>query len=562
VVHFRGFWRFDAAGRRVGGTGTFQDITEQAAAEAEIARQRDVLEESQRLAHVGSWDIDLASGVITWSDEMNRIFARPADAGPLTWEAASEFTLPEDRERVRTLFQAGLAAGREVEAQYRVRRVDGTIATVVTRVRRIVGPDGKPLRLVGATQDVSEHVQLEEQVRQTQKMDALGLLAGSVAHDFNNLLSAILGGADLARLEIPDTSPAAADLDDIKQAGVRAAELTRQLVTFSRKQARVPRTQDLRDRVRHAEKLLRRLLPESVELDVDLAPTPCVIHADAGQIEQVLVNLVVNARDAIVAAANARPSPDADAATAGIVTVEVGARSIEGAPRNMTAGGPLAPGRYAALVVRDTGIGMSAATVERIFEPFFTTKPEGQGTGLGLATVFGIVTQSGGAIDVASTPNVGTVFTVFLPMVDTPLEDVQVGAPPLPVGTETVLLVEDERVVREMAVRILERHGYRVVAARHGADAQLAWEERGGAIDVVVTDLRMPTMGGIALVRWLRAQRPTLPLVIMSGYAKAGDDTEAALLEREVFLEKPFTTETLLVRVRDAINRARQRVGS
>jgi hypothetical protein len=288
-----------------------------------------------------------------------------------------------------------------------------------------------------------------------------------------------------------------------------------------------------------------------------------VIHADAGQVEQVLINLVMNARDAVVAAAGPGASLETDAAPAGLVSVEVGARVVEGAPRDVTAGGPLAPGRYAALVVRDTGVGMSASAVEHIFEPFYTTKAEGQGTGLGLATVFGIVTQSGGAIDVESTPNVGTTFTVFLPMADGLVDDVHAGASSLPVGTETVLLVEDERVVREMASRILERHGYRVVAARHGADAQLAWEEHGGAIDVVVTDLRMPTMGGIALVQWLRAQRPTLPLVLMSGYAQARDETEAALLEREVFLEKPFTTETLLVRVREALNRARQpRVGS
>jgi two-component system, cell cycle sensor histidine kinase and response regulator CckA len=238
------------------------------------------------------------------------------------------------------------------------------------------------------------------------------------------------------------------------------------------------------------------------------------------------------------------------------VTVDAARLTLAaGDPRLARAGGaPLPGGDYAALVVRDTGVGMDAATAAHVFEPFFTTKAPGQGTGLGLATVSGIVAQSGGAVHVESAPGRGAAFTVLLPAVDAPPEAQEVGATALPGGTETVLLVEDEGVVRETATRILERHGYRVIAARHGGDAALAWRERGAAIDAVVTDLRMPAVDGRALVAWLRAARPALPLVIMSGYAGGQGPDEEALLAREPFVAKPFTPRSLLTQLRAALD--------
>ncbi|MBV9880913.1 MAG: PAS domain-containing protein [Gemmatirosa sp.] len=406
--------------------------------------------------------------------------------------------------------------------------------------------------------DVTDEMLLEAQLRRAQRMEALGLLAGSVAHDFNNLLSAILGGAELARQAVPDATPLAADLDEIREAGRRAAALTRQLLAFSRGQVRRPHVLDLRAAARRAEGLLQRLLPDDVGLDVVLAPVPCVVRADAGQLEQVMMNLVVNAGDAIAAARTAGiPNDEAEAE---VVTLEIARRTLDpatpAAPAAFRGGTTLPPGTYAALVVRDPGVGMDADALPHLFEPFFTTKAEGRGTGLGLATVFSIVTQSGGAVEVETAPGAGAAFTVLLPLVDAPPDAVEVAAAPAPGGHETILVVEDEGIVREMATRILTRHGYRVIAVRHGADAVLAWRERAGAIDGVVTDLRMPAMGGRALVEWLRAQQPSLSVVLMSGYASATDAAEAALIGREVFLGKPFTAESLLVCVRAALDRA------
>jgi two-component system, cell cycle sensor histidine kinase and response regulator CckA len=563
VVHTRSRWQYDAEGRRVAGSGTYQDVTEQVAAEQRLARQQALLEESQRLAHVGSWELDLATDAITWSDEMYRIAGlTPAD-GPVSRERVAAVIADDDRPYVRARLAEGIATGAPVEYEHRIVRPDREVRTVQTRARMVPGPDGATARVVGSTQDVTERRELETQVSQSQKMEALGLLAGSVAHDFNNLLSAILGGAELARLEAPDGSALATDLDDIRRAAQRAAELTRQLLAFSRKQPRRPRVMDLRDPVRQAERLLRRLVPDEVALDVVIGAEPCVVLADAGQLEQVMVNLVVNARDAILDARGeqaARLAARADgAAVDGLVTVEVGVRAVAAGETHLGArnGTPLPAGPYAALTVRDNGVGMDAATRARIFEPFFTTKPEGEGTGLGLATVFGVVAQHDGAIDVASDAGAGAAFTILLPVVDAPLDQAHLGVARAPRGAETILLVEDESAVRATATRILERNGYRVVAARHGADAVLAWEEYGGAIDAVVTDLRMPAMGGRALVEWLRAERPSLPLVLMSGYTSGKNAAEAAMLEREVFLEKPFTAESLLVHVRAALDSPR-----
>jgi len=553
VLHLTARWEFDADGRRVSGTGTFQDITELATAQEQVARQRALLEESQRLAHVGSWELDLPARIVLWSDEMYRIAGLPFDEGTMTLDAAGALVHPHDRAYVSEQVASAVASGQaEVEYEHRLLRGDGEARMVFTRARIVRGADGGVVRIVGSTQDVTDRRHLEEQFRQTQKMEALGALAGGIAHDFNNLLTAIIGGVDLAREEVPVNSVIAADLKDVRHAALRAAELTRQLLAFSRKQPHRPRVLDLNETVRRAEGLLRRLLPrDAITLDVLPGQMPAILRADATQIEQVLVNLVVNARDAIEAVEHSAET------SGGVIAVEVGMREVREA-RMTTSGTDIEPGWYTALVVRDTGVGMTAATMGRIFEPFFTTKPEGRGTGLGLATVFGIVVQAGGGIDVDSTPGAGTTFTVLLPAVEEPLDDAETDASSMSSrGSETVLLVDDERVVRETAKRILERHGYLVFAARHGADALLIWSERAEEIDVVLTDVRMPTMGGRALVERLRQDRAGLPVVVMSGYTSEHDEAESTMLQREIFLEKPFTAESLLTHVREALDRHR-----
>ena len=424
----------------------------------------------------------------------------------------------------------------------------------MTRVRPILGHDGTAARIVGASQDVTDRRRLDEQLRQTQKMEALGVLAGSIAHDFNNLLSAILGGAELARVDVPDGTSIAEDLDDIRKAGLRAAELTRRLLTFSRRQSRSPTVLDLGKSVRDAERLLRRLLPPDVALDIISSSSPCVVLADPGQLEQVYMNLVVNARDAIMAAHSQSGAGESHIDALISVSVELRAVSSEDSYPAARDGTPLPAGTYAALCVRDNGIGMDSNTRQRIFEPFFTTKAEGKGTGLGLATVFGIVAQHDGAIHCESDEGAGTTFTILLPHTEATVDSSRVVRSRAPSGAETLLLVEDERLVRAMATRVLQRNGYRVISAQHGDDAMLAWREHGSAIDALVTDIRMPVMDGSVLAKALRAERPDLPLVLMSGYT-LGTAAEAELLQQEIFLEKPFTAETLLVAVREALDR-------
>ncbi|MGZ8413059.1 MAG: PAS domain-containing protein [Gemmatirosa sp.] len=708
VVQMRSAWTHDEHGALVSGRGTLQDVTDVVEGEARLARQQALLEESQRLAHVGSWEWDRRTDRLTWSDEMYRLVGMAPDAGAEPRRFADIVHL-DDMEAVLARFREALATAQTIELEHRLLRADGSAIAVHARTRMITDEAGVVVRVVGSVQDVSEHRaaqaalrlsqeqqvallqsipdaawlkdvdgrylalneaawrargmepaavigrtapdlfapelaadrlahdravleggrpmlvehqdigpdgarrwyetikapyydaagavagivgiarditarrQLEEQVRQSQKMDALGLLAGSVAHDFNNLLSAIIGGTELARLEVPDGTQLAQDLDDVRHAAQRGAQLTRQLLAFSRKQVSQSRPLDLRDTVRDSAKLLRRLLPEDVALDVTVgdgadAPSagdaPLVVRADAGQLEQVLMNLVVNARDAVVAKREAHrqaaggplsasASDVADQAPpVDVVTIAV-ARVVlaPGDPRLARRGAdPLPPGAYAMLTVRDSGVGMDASTRARAFEPFFTTKPPGRGTGLGLATVLGIVEQSGGTVQLHAAPGAGAAFTIVLPLIEGPADVVAVGTrTALPGGTETVLLVEDEAAVRETATRILERHGYQVLAARHGGDALLAWADHAATVDVVVTDLRMPAVDGKTLIACLRAEQPALPIVVMSGYASGKDPEERVLLEREVFLTKPFSAESLLQQVRAALDGAERR---
>ncbi len=555
-VHARSVWSYGADGTRVAGAGTFQDVTDQVEAAAIVTRQHALLEESQRLARVGSWELDLETGDVTWSDEMYRIVGLEPGVEPMSRERAEQLIHPDDAAVAAEQLQTAIETLQSTVSELRMLRPDGTVRVVAARMRTILGPNGVIRGVVGTCQDITERRLLEDQVRQAQKMEALGLLAGSIAHDFNNLLSAILGGAELARLDVADDSDAASDLDTVRQAAARAASITQQLLAFSRKQAAHPRVMDLRSLVYGAEKLLRRMLPDGVALDIECGPEPVVVRADPAQLEQVLFNLVVNARDAIVGT-----DDEGEDSTMGVITIEVRCVTLDSRDsRDSRKSHALLPasnaGRFAALRVRDTGVGMDVATRERIFEPFFTTKPVGKGTGIGLASVLGIASQNLGGVDVESAPGEGSTFTFLLPLVDEPAEVTVLGGTTHPSGTETILLVEDEAVVRQTAARILERHGYNVLTARHGADALLVWHAHPNEVQLLVTDLRMPEMGGQALISALRAECPGLPVVITSGYASGRRPGEKALLSREPFLAKPFTTESLLVQVRAALNDA------
>jgi two-component system cell cycle sensor histidine kinase/response regulator CckA len=379
----------------------------------------------------------------------------------------------------------------------------------------------------------------EEQLRQAQKMEAVGQLAGGVAHDFNNLLMAIMSNAELAAIEVPASSEVSSYIDEIKNASRRARTLTQQLLAFSRKQMLQPVVLDLNEVVRESQLMIRRLMGANIAMDVVLDPALGRVRADPGQLSQVLINLAVNARDAMT--------------NGGRLTITTVNRSISEGDAQLKRG--LRAGTYVAIVVRDTGTGMPPEVTARVFEPFFTTKPLGQGTGLGLSTAYGIVKQSGGYIDVETQLTVGTTFTMYLPTVAAlePAAAEPVAKAPVRPPAATVLLVEDEAAVRDAAKRMLARSGFTVLEAANGADAMALWNKSADTIDVVLTDVVMPTMGGAEMVQALRERRPAVRVVFMSGYTQGTLDASEMDQAGTRFLPKPFTATQLVDTIRELL---------
>jgi signal transduction histidine kinase/HAMP domain-containing protein len=400
--------------------------------------------------------------------------------------------------------------------------------------------DGPPLGIGMFVAETTERRGLEAQLQQAQKMEAVGQLAGGIAHDFNNLLTVITSYGAMVMADLPRESPHATDVQEILNAANRASSLTRQLLAFSRRQVLQPNVLDLNALTGNLEKMLRRLLREDIHLVTRFDPQLALVNADAGQLEQVIVNLVVNARDAM--------------ARGGRIAIETS---------NVTLGegyGPMhantTPGPYVLLVVSDTGKGMDKATQAHIFEPFFTTKPVGHGTGLGLSTVYGIVKQSGGYIWVYSELDRGTTFKIYLPAVPATARSAEADRevnPQIAGGPERILLVEDEPNVRRIARRILERNGYTVLEASNGAEAMRVLERRQEPIALVLTDLVMPEMGGRELAQKLRIVSPTSRVLFMSGYTEDAVLRQSVMEPGAVFLDKPFTFDTLIRKVREAL---------
>lgn len=396
--------------------------------------------------------------------------------------------------------------------------------------------------------DITEELRLESQFRHAQKMEAVGRLAGSVAHDFNNFLSVILGYSTILLDDLKPVDPMREDIEAMKKAGEKAAELTSQLLTFSRKQPLAPRTTDLNEIVRGSEKMLRRLLGEDIEFVTRLDRELARVRVDPSQIDQVLMNLAVNARDAMPGG--------------GKLTVETKNVVLDEAYSTQHFG--VTPGPRAMLAVSDTGAGMDAATQARIFEPFFTTKDKGKGTGLGLATVFGIMQQSGGNIWVYSEPGAGTTFRLYFPpsaesspsRVGEPLEP---ATPATLGGVETILLVEDQDDVRKVALQILQRYGYHVIEARNAGEAWLACERYKRTIHLLLTDVVMPQMGGRELAERLAKLRPDMRVLYMSGYTE-NTIVHHGILDSDIaYLQKPIVPEALARRVRAVLDKPLRR---
>jgi two-component system, cell cycle sensor histidine kinase and response regulator CckA len=428
--------------------------------------------------------------------------------------------------------------GRTVHATTRRRRRDGENVEVELYAVPLI-EDGRLIGVYAIYEDTTERHRLEEQLRLSQKMEAIGQLAGGVAHDFNNLLTAILGYSDLLTGQLQESPALLEEVEEIQKAGERAAALTRQLLAFSRRQVLEPKILDLNEVVRNIQKMLGRLIGEDVELSTALADGLPSVRADAGQLEQVIMNLVVNARDAMP--------------RGGRITVETSVVDLDESYVRRHAS--ISPGSHVMLAVADTGVGMDAATRSRIFEPFFTTKGK-KGTGLGLATVYGIVKQSGGSIWVYSEPGKGTTFKIYLPPVEgsAPVVEARPLAAARARGTETILLVEDEDLVRTLSRSILQGHGYSVVEASTGAQALELADSYPGAIDLVLTDVVMPDMGAAELVPILRKVRPDARILYMSGYTDDGVIRQGLVTSGSHFLQKPFTPDGLARKIRAVLD--------
>ncbi|MEP6992916.1 MAG: PAS domain S-box protein [Acidobacteriota bacterium] len=416
------------------------------------------------------------------------------------------------------------------------RRKDGSLAWIIENVSLIRPDDQTDEVLLGTVFDMTERRKLEEQLLQSQKMEAVGRLAGGIAHDFNNLLTAVSGYTELLIADLAEGDPRRESAEEIRQASKRAAALTQQLLAFSRRQVLEPRVLDLNAVISNMEKMLRRVIGEDVELTTSLSGGLWRAKADPAQIEQAILNLVVNARDAM---------PRGGQLTLETANADLDARYSSGAP-----------GPHVMLAVSDTGVGMDTEQQARLFEPFYTTKERGKGTGLGLSTTYGVVKQSGGSIWVYSERGQGTTFKIYLPRCEEPL-DVREEAPPpaIPLnGTETALLVEDEPEVRRLVEKILAMQGYTVVSAASPAEAIALSRNRTSPVHILVTDVIMPGMNGRELARVLSAASPGLRVLYMSGYTDAVIAQQGMLEPRTAFLSKPFTPDALARKIREVLD--------
>ncbi len=517
----------------------------------DLAQSEDLRIAAQELAHrfrnlvedlnAGIWEMEVPSLKITFvSHEMEAILGFPMER----WLQEADFWVrhvhPEDREHVSERCRKAIAERRDYSFRYRAIAASGKTIWIQDIVRVVRDETGRIRQLRGVMVDVTEHQQLEEEFRQSQKMEAVGRLAGGVAHDFNNLLTIISGYAQLAQDFLAPDHLLRPYIDEILKAGDRASALVRRLLAFTRRQSMEPQILDLNSVIKGTEKMLRRLIGEDIEVETVLPADLGTVRSDPAQLEQVLINLSVNARDAMP--------------NGGKLLIETGNVELDESYAQIHAA--VTPGLYVMLAVSDTGLGMDAHTRAHMFEPFFTTKEKGKGTGLGLATVYGIIKQSGGNIWVYSEPGMGTTFKIYLPRVVAAVE----APPPMlirtsqPHGSETILLVEDEDGIRSLVLGILRGRGYTVLEAGRPMEALEISKKFEGHIHLLFTDVVMPQMSGREVAAKISAARPHTKVLYMSGYTDHAIAHHGVLNPGVPFLQKPFTPDALTQKVREVLD--------
>ena len=575
--------------------GVVTDITERKRAEEAVRENEQLFRQIAETVEGIFWITSMETGQFEYvSPAYATIFGRPPEELYADSDLWLDSVHPDDRTRLRDV--RGLQVQGDYDLEYRIVRPDGSVRWIWDRAFPTASATGEVTRIVGVAEDITERKRLDERLRQAQKMDAVGRLSGGVAHDFNNRLTVIQNSSRLLLDELPEDSPLRDTVGDILREADRAATSTRQLLAFSRRRVLDERVLDAGELLGRLFPMLQSLVPASIRLRVEVEDEGCLIRADRNEVEQVVLNLVINAADAIREDTDGdEPTEDGAQRPEARITVRVRRRTLNAEP------GDLPPGKYIQLEVADTGPGMPPEVEERIFEPFFTTKPTHRGTGLGLATVYGVAQQSGGGVVVASAQGRGTTFQVLFPAAEGPEDQeteaaeppaasvespseaksttevtaesiagpsAETGAPPTDAPTEsgappkaptsapepsgpTVLLVEDEVPVRKVATRVLKRAGYRVLQAETGVQALELARLHGDLIDVVVSDVVMPEMDGSTLVDRLRELRPDLAVILMSGYSEKELGTEARR-KATVFLEKPFSPDQLAGALRTA----------
>jgi two-component system, cell cycle sensor histidine kinase and response regulator CckA len=528
-------------------TSLEEEVRERIRTEESLVDSKALLRIAGRTARLGGWRVELRGDrLITWSDEVCDLHGMPPGTKPSAKEALA-FIAPEHHQTVGDAFRRCASDGTPFDLEAEILVVTGTRLWVRMIGNAAYDALDEITHTHGSLQDITpqrlaqaEQAKLESQLLQAQKMETVGSLAGGVAHDFNNLLTVILSYSEMLLEDLPPDDPTRADLGEILGAGKRAVALTRQLLAFSRKQVLAPKVIDLSEVVGGMATMLRRLLGEDVELVTWCARGLGKTLVDPGQIEQVILNLAVNARDAMP--------------IGGILTIETANVWLDEAYASEHPG--IFPGQHVRLSVRDAGTGMDEATMARIYEPFFTTKEPGKGTGLGLATVFGIVRQSGGTIGVQSELGKGTTFEVHFPLADISIEEVILQSVERQTlrGTETILLVEDEEDVRKLTSTILRKYGYNVLDAQNGGDAFLLCEQYASPIHMLLTDVVMPRMSGLQLAERLEPVRPEMKVLYMSGYTDDAIVRHGVLHATLAFIQKPLTPEPLARKVRAVLD--------